>query len=1198
MSQPRSLPLCMLAGALLCSMAAAQTAAPNVRIATPIDESQLVTLKGDVNPAAIAKNDRGPVSPSLALPDLTLVLSRSPEQQAAFDAFVQSQYDPGSPNYHRWLTSQQIGERFGPSEADITTICNWLASQGFTVKNIPPDRMTIRFSGTAGEAEAAFHTEIHNLSVNGVPHFANMTNPQIPAALAPVVVGVKALHNFLPQPQHVLGSLVRFNPKLGGWQRIASSTSASSPGIGVRLPIGGPAAAGKPALNFTRTRPEFGINVGSGTSAYLEEDVTPYDFATIYNVLPLWNAGINGTGETIAIAGTSLICAGNSSFPSGDSGSACNSANDVATYRSAFGLPAYTSSNAPKQIDTGAGPAATVCTSTSSTAVCGIGDLQENSLDVEVAGAVAPGAQIDLVVTGQNSSGSIDTVYDSAQYVVENDTAKILNVSYGGCELAQGTAGNVAIYDLWQSAASEGISVTVAAGDSGSPDCDDGMDASYGNPYLAQYGLSVSGLASTPYNVAVGGTDFSWCQPYYNSSGNFEGCPDSSTSQGSPAYWNTSNNTSSEAGESAAGYVPETPWNDTCMNPINARYLDTLLSASGEDSNYSVNPTTPEETCAILYKYWSYFDSDFENSGNSDPYFELYVDTVGGSGGTSNCVVSSGGSSTTFGTCTSGSTSTGAANGSIPLTDDGWPSPAWQYQSGVTGTSNLTQRAVPDVSFFAGNGNLGSATLICVSLAGSCVTSVPSDETTEPTAQEIGGTSVGTPEMAGVMALVNQKAGSAQGNPNPVLYKLASEENYSNCSAETVKNSSNCYFQDIDSGPTAASGSPAYPTAQTNSMPCDLNNSPEGGDNSSTGAGSAGTTSPNCTALNSGDATIGVGTLVTTQGGSTPAYNSATGYDLATGLGSLNVANVVNAPGNVWVGSGTPVTGNATATVTVTPALTSISSNQSLSVVVTVSGSSGTPTGTVTLSGGGYSSGAETLSSGSYTFTISADTFTSGGSVTLTANYSGDSTYAAASGTAAVTVTYVSAGTYSLSATTPAAVYPGGTAISTITGNKSSTGYSGTVTLSSCTLTSEPSNYSTSAPVSCSVSGTITYTSGTPSGSATATVTTTATTVGALTYPKAGHGKGWLGAGGGAMLAFLVFLGIPSRRRYWRSLLGLVVLMAALGGLSACGSGGGGSSTGNNIPGTAAGPYTFTVTSSGTPPVTPAPTVQFSLTVN
>jgi subtilase family serine protease len=177
MTNLRSLPLCVFASAIL-TVASAPTAAmaqqtadqarADVRIVSPIDENQLVTLKGNVHPAAIAKNDRGPVSASLPMQGLVLVLSRSAEQQAAFDAYVQSEYEAGSPNFHQWLTADQIGERFGPSSADIASITGWLGSQGFAVSHTAKDRMTITFGGTAGQVQSAFHTSIHNLSVNGV----------------------------------------------------------------------------------------------------------------------------------------------------------------------------------------------------------------------------------------------------------------------------------------------------------------------------------------------------------------------------------------------------------------------------------------------------------------------------------------------------------------------------------------------------------------------------------------------------------------------------------------------------------------------------------------------------------------------------------------------------------------------------------------------------------------------------------------------------------------------------------------------------------------------------------------------------------------------------------------------------------------------------------------------------------------------
>ncbi len=1339
MANLRSLLLCALAGVLLGASAMAQTAAPAARpaarIVPPVDESHLVTLHGNVHPQANARNDLGPVSASFQLPDLTLVLGRGADEQAAFDAHVAGEYDPGSPYYPQWLTPAQIGEQFGPAPSDIAAVTGWLASHGLAVKSVSPDRMTIHFSGTAAQVESAFHTEIHSLSVNGERRYANMTDPQIPDALSPVIVGVKALHNFLPRPLHKVGSVVQFNREAGGWQRAAGGALVFG-GLSATAATESPALAGI-------ARPQFGYV--DTTSGLVVEDIAPYDFATIYNVLPLWKAGtpINGTGQTIAIAGTSLV-----------------NANDVTLFRSAFGLPA----GSLKQIDTGAGGKATECTSSSG--FCGISDLVENSLDVEWSGAIAPGAQVDLVVTGQpsgcqsNGSGCIDSLFDSAQYVVDNLTAKILSVSYGMCELGNGTSGNVAYYNLWQSAAAEGIAVFVATGDSGSPACDQGGDAG-GYPYSAQLGLGVNGLASTPFNTAVGGTDLAWCKPAYDSNGNFTGCPTSYANAG--PYWNTSGNSSTSGGlSSAVGYVPEIPWNDTCMNPIWAAYLESLAPLTGY-----ATPANSEAACNYVQNDWLAVYEQQMSQTPPNPFVMAYqVDTVGGGGGASGCVVNSTGND--YGTCTTNATSVSNGGGSsIPLTSDGWQKPIWQ--AGVQGIPTDGVRDIPDVSFFSGDGGLQSATLVCATAAGGTCTASASTESF----LEIGGTSVATPEMAGVMALINQKAGGPQGLPNASLYTLAGKQTYSSCSAESVTASGSCYFNDIDSG--------------TVSMPCDYQGKANIGGaqyNSNTGNwtlvnngnGVAGTASPNCMTVNSGDV---VGTL--SADGKTAAYNAGVAYDLATGLGSLNVANIVNA--SVWTpvgtetstvsvnpasasitpdvslavpitvsgGSGTPTgsitlssdsyvsaatdlqsggatitipadsltgstnpfvatltvsysgdatyaqsTGTATVTVTkrnptvtVTPAAGSLNSNVALRVTVAVTGGgSSAPSGTVTLAGGGYSS-STSLSGGSASFTIPANTFTTGGVVDLSATYSGDTTYVSGTGSADVTVSYIAvlnptvtvtpasssiyagqslsvtvtvggangAGTgsvtlsgggytsaataltsgsatitippyslstgtdtltatstadanyyagigtatvtvsqsgFSLSATTPAAVSPGTSATSTITGTSSTTDYSGAVTLNSCTLTNSSVTNPSPAPA-CSVSGTITYSSsGTASGTGTATVTTTAASSSSLARPRLG--SGWIGAGGMA-LALLVFFGIPARRRSWRAMLGVLVLIAALSSLSACGGGGGGGGGGGSA-GTPAGTYTFTVSGTGKDAGKTVGTGAFTLTVN
>ena len=753
--------LATLAGTLLCSsVLMAQAGPPAVQVLDPIEESHLAPLKGNIHPLARGEFDSGRVSPELPMGDLLLVLRRSPEQQAAFDVFIAGQYDPASSDYHAWLTPEEVGEKFGPAQSDVDAISNWLRNHGFAIDEVTKDRLSIRFSGTAMMVESAFHTEIHNLDVKGEKHVANMTDPRIPSALAPVVVGIKALHNFFPRPLHRLGGQVTRNRETGNWQRAASANPTAS-----RL---------ADAVVSAGVHAQFGTTDPYGNPI---EDVTPYDFAKIYNVLPLWQAGtpIDGTGQTIAIAGTSNVVL-----------------SDIAAFRSAFGLPA----KAPSVIITNTDPG--TCLSLSGSCYS---DLIENSLDVEWSGAVAKGAAI-VLVTSSAPTVTTDALYLSESYIVQHKTAPIMNVSYGVCEAAMGSAGNVEYNNLWQTAASEGIAVFVASGDSGSPSCDQGYDAAYGVPYGAQFGLSVSGLTSTPYDTSVGGTDFNW---------------------GSTAapYWSTSNSSTTKG--NALGYIPEVPWNDTCTNPL------VLPSLAGDALYLGISGVTDAESaCNFVIKNWSSIATNFGLD------LAWLVDTVGGSGGVSSC--------------------TTIYAGDVSTCSGGYAKPTWQ--AGVTGIPADGKRDVPDVSFFASNGFLGSAYLICVSAGGNACTYSTSSE---PTAQEVGGTSVASPAMAGVMALINQKAGASQGSPNSMLYTLAARQSYSSCSAESVKTSSSCFFNDINTG--------------TNAMPC------VNGDF-------------NCTVLYAADAA-----------GILSGYSAGVGFDLVTGLGSLNVANVVNA----WPASTIPV---------------------------------------------------------------------------------------------------------------------------------------------------------------------------------------------------------------------------------------------------------------------------------------------------
>jgi len=750
--------MCFPAGA---AKLLSQESVPEARIVGLIDESRLVTLKGNTVPLARPSNDRGRVAPDLAMGDLVLVLKRSPELQTVFDSYVAGEYKPGSPNYHQWLSPEEVGEKFGPSRADVETTLNWLRDHGFSIDEVSKDRLSIRFSGSASQVETTFHTEIHQIetrlpksATSPMPesetHVANMSDPQIPLALAPVVAGVKALHNFFPHPLHRLGAQVSLPADSGTRERVGS------------LPVLPTKTPGVVAI--TGARPQFGAVNGYGDTI---EDVTPYDFATIYNVLPLWNAStaIDGTGQNIAIAGTSNI-----------------NPTDVAAFRAAFGLPA----KAPSVVITNSDPGDCPGFDNSCS-----GDLVENTLDVEWSGAVAKGANI-ILVTSSAPTATSDPLYLSENYIVEHKTAPVMNVSYGECELVLGTAGNTLYNNLWQTAASEGIAVFVASGDAGSPACDQDFDETDGVPYAAQFGLAVSGIASTAYDTAVGGTDFNW-------------------GTSAAPYWGTTN---SGTGSSALGYIPEVPWNQTCSNPL-------VLPELKADAEYVgvTGVQDAESACNFVVESWSIINTDYGVNLSG------LVDTIGSGGGASNCTVSSYGDPLN---CTGG-----------------WPKPSWQ--ANVPGILSDSHRDIPDVSFFASDGFLGSSYLICVSEGGSpCTYSA----TAEPTAQEVGGTSVASPAMAGVMALINQKSASSQGNPNTLLYTLASEQSWSGCSSETVTAASSCVFNDIDSG--------------TNAMPC------ENG-------------SLYCTVNYAGD-----------PAGILDGYSAGTGYDAATGLGSLNIANVVN----------------------------------------------------------------------------------------------------------------------------------------------------------------------------------------------------------------------------------------------------------------------------------------------------------------
>jgi subtilase family serine protease len=788
MINSRSLPQCVLASVFLCTVAAqAQHAGPAVRIVNSIDESQRVTLTHTVSPLANAVNDRGAAPDGMQLDRMQLVLQRSPDQETALRQLIAQMHSPGSPSYHQWLTPDQFGAQFGASDQDIATVESWLGSHGFAVAKVNPGRGSIEFSGSVAQLRDAFHTQIHKYAVNGETHYANSNDPQIPAALAPVIGGFASLNNFRPRS---------YLQKLG-----------------------------KASFDPTTHQVTPSWTWGSTPPLYV---LAPGDFAVQYDLQPLYTANVNGAGQSIAIINDSNI-----------------NIDLVNQFRTLFGLPA----NPPQVIIDGNDPG-----------VDGVNnpdgpnyDSVEAYLDVEWSGAVAPDATIDLVVAGDTSLES--GLVLAMEHAVYGNVAPVISLSFGECEFNLGST-NSFLNGLWEQAAAQGQTAMVSSGDNGSAGCDNDNSQEY-----AIQGQAVSGFASTPYNVAVGGTDF-----YYS---------DYATGGASIAgYWN--NATSQLPAVSIKGYVPEQPWNDS-------QYGLDIFNQFAADGSTSI---------------------------------------AGGSGGASNAAVCSGTYNPTTAACTG--------------TLSGYPKPSWQSGTGVPSDG---VRDLPDVSLFAANGDNNSFYPICAT-DGDCQTTGLGSNPVQ--IYGVGGTSASSPAFAGIMALVVQKWGR-QGQANNILYAL--------------KTQYPAAFHDV--------------TVGTISMPCEF----------------APVVTPNCISVSNPDSPLGSGITEGQIGNTTsktPEYNAAAGYNLATGLGTIDANNLVNDWNKISLLS--------TAT-TMTASQTSFAHGTAIIISGAVTGT-GTPTGNVAL----MTDSTEPVNQGQAVFPLTSGSYSNstvnylpGGTYHIWGQYGGDS---------------------------------------------------------------------------------------------------------------------------------------------------------------------------------------------------------------
>jgi len=479
----------------------------NARITQTIDDAATARIVRSTHPLATLANDRGRVEADLPMKRILLLLKPSANQEIALKKLIDSQHDPESSSYQQWLTPEQYAVQFGPDQNDLDVITSWLQRHQFTVDSVARGKQWIEFSGTASQVETTFHTEIHRYLVNGETHIANATDISLPQALVPVVSGILSLHDFRLRPLH----------------RNAFQVHRDS-------------ATGK-LVPFSATIPGGSAELGSKsefTPAGIPDPghfLAPGDWSKIYNTAPLLESNLTGSGISIAIVGSDSDI----------------QLSDVRTFRQIFKLPAKD----PVFLVNGLDPGVNVWS-----------DAEvEADLDVEWSGAIAPDATIKFVTS--SSTPATFGAFLSISYIVDNRLAPIMSVSFGACEAFLGPGGNAFLNSAYEQAAAEGISVFVASGDTGAAGCD--SQISFGP---AAFGPNVSGFASTPYNVAVGGTMFA------------ENGRDST-------FWDANNRADLS---SAVGYIPETVWDEPCdptidPNQCSGTFAYFLSAGSGGPSS-------------------------------------------------------------------------------------------------------------------------------------------------------------------------------------------------------------------------------------------------------------------------------------------------------------------------------------------------------------------------------------------------------------------------------------------------------------------------------------------------------------------------------------------------------------------------------------------------------------------------------------
>jgi subtilase family serine protease len=1094
------------------------------------------TLPGWVNPS----RDAGSLPDSTSL-GLTVIVARAPQVQAAFEQLLEDQQNPNSPRFHQWLTPQQIGDQFGPTQHDLDALTGWLSSQGLSVTDIAPSRVFVHAAAPASIVAKAFGTSFRLFTSNGTPHYSAASEPFVPLALSPIISSISGLTQIELYPMsHVSQAPPR------------ASTGASA-------------------------TPQY--TSSDGATHY----IFPADFATIFDINPLYTANIKGSGQHVAVIGESTV-----------------SSSDITDFETLANIPA----NPPNTIVV---PAASGGSNPGTVS----GDEGESDLDLQRVIGVAPAVTADFVISGTGVAPYVGDqgIVVAAEYEVNTLKDPVLTLSYGSCEANAGTSGVNFWSTLFSQAAAEGISVFVSSGDSGAAGC----DTSFAAPPAAQR-LSINYICSNPYTTCVGGTEFN--------------------DTASPTtYWSATNGTGNE---SARIYIPEAAWNESTVTSVGASGggVSTIVAKP----SFQVGVGVPSDTFRDVP------DVSFP-AADHDGYFGCEADLAFSGGGTGNCatnggVVFSGTSAAAPGWAgvaallneKLGGTGQGNLNPLIyRLGNLATGSPFHDITPTTAGVSpcvlatpSLCNNSTPSATALTGGlegyavttgydlvtgwGSVDVNNFVTAAASQASLTATTATLTATPTSPTTAQTVVFT---STVSATAGTPTGSVQFSSNGVALgsPVTLVSGVATSPAQSFTTVGTYTISAVYSGSSTFADS-AAPTLTLNVIASGTTKS------TSTLTATASTAAPS-TPVGFTDTVTGTGG---TPGGTVQfklnGANFGSPVALAGGVATLAPADLIAGSDTVSAVYSGDNTFAASTSNSVTVTVTALTSSTSISISAptttaagylvfsgTVTGTGGsTPTGTLDLYSGGSSvlQSPIPLTNGSLAVAISF-AGTPSGTYTVYWVYSGDANYASSQSTTAnFTISSSFVPTYTLTATNATVTAAAGAAATNTITLASANGYSSAVALG-CSASYTGSSTDTVVEPTCTFSPAsinLLTDNNTLVNAASVyeTSTVTLTTVVPHDIKRAENRSPFTpGAFGGAALAGLFLFSIPAlrRRRSWNAL-ACVLLLFAAAGISGCGSGGSTSSGGGgggSLTGSPSGNYTVTVTGTG------GVTTTFTLTI-